>query len=151
MNAFNLTAVVIISLVVGFPLVIWHIIRGTRDAPIARRVRRIVVACIVFWLVGVAYGAGLYMYIGLKFDNGPAAYRAMQACRTYVEKTYGPSSEWHSTARNVYTSADHQEGYYLVCYRSGARSGVLKASYSDYQTNKTFTFEDQPDRKAATP
>ena len=149
--AYYLTVLVVISFFVGFPIVIWRIIRSSRGAPAAQIIRRVVVASLLFWVAGLACAAGLYMFLNLRSDGGPGAFRAMDASQEYLTKKYGSSSDWHLDAQNVYTSADHRDGYYVVRYRCQARTGVVKASYSDYKANKEFTFEEQVEQKGGTP
>src|ERR1041385_3384881 len=89
--AYYLTAFVVVAFIIGFPLVVWRIIRSTRGAPTGHRVRRLVIAFLVFWLAGVACGAGLYSFLSFMSDSGPSSFRAMAASRDYVAKKYGLS------------------------------------------------------------
>ena len=135
---------ILISFLVGFPIVIWRIIRKSRGAPAARTLRRLLCAFLVFFFGGLAVTAGLFLFLNSRSDGGPAPFGVMDASKVYLEKKYGASSGWHfDVVKHAYTSADHRDGYYVVDYQSGARRGVLKATYSNYTMNKEFTFEEQ--------
>jgi hypothetical protein len=69
----------------------------------------------------------------------------MEAGRKYLVGRYGESSSGlHLTvAEPVYSSADRRDGYYIVNYWCTARTGALKATFSDYERHKGFTIEEE--------
>jgi uncharacterized protein YceK len=61
---------------------------------------------------------------------------------TYLDQQYGKSPHWRlSINQCVQTSKTPISGYYIVQYRYGWKTGVLNATYNDYEHNKTFSFE----------
>jgi hypothetical protein len=129
---------------VGFPLVIWRIIHVSRGAPSGTLLKRLFLPLLFFTLSGLAVAASVFLFLSSRSDNGSASSRVMDSSQEYLSKKYGPSSEWHfSVMKHVYTSPDQRDGYYIVDYRSATRTGVLRVNYSDYDKNRTFTFEEQ--------
>ena len=96
------------------------------------------IAVVLLCLVG-----GMFLIIG-NMIGGPSIFAVMRQTEAYLEQHYGDSSTWRFSVigSHVETSTNPPAGYYTIGYHYQGHTGKLRARHTDFETTKTFEFEE---------
>jgi len=135
LTAYYLMLFVGVSLVVGFLLVISQIHRRTCGTPTPRRVRKLMIAFLLFGIAGLACGVGFSML--LKY-YGPAGLPRAYFARRYLERHYGATTNSGliiyppSSLKQLEVRVDPNKpsaGYFVYSFSYGIHSGILTSMF----------------------